>query len=112
MVFIFLNLNSMQNLIPCSYSWYPQPNEMQDMINLTYFMIKDMFDQTFLESTTTMCFIQTVQQHYQQVAFHNFEHAFMFTHCVYNTLKQNPKYFNLIEVNNSENLIYTICQIS
>lgn len=75
---------------------------MQDMLGLTYFMLNDMFDQSVLESTTTMCFIQTVQQNYQQVAFHNFEHAFMFTHCVYNTLKLNPKCFNLIEVNNYE----------
>lgn len=78
------------------------------MLSLTYFMLNDLFDQSILEPNTTMRFIQTVQQHYHQVAFHNFEHAFMVTHCVYNTLKLNPKRFNVIEVINSVYSVYML----
>lgn len=72
---------------------------MKDMVLLTYYMFTDLLGTDYvIEAEELMSFILTVKRHYRQVPYHNFEHAFVFIHCVYCTLKLYESKFDLIEV--------------
>lgn len=71
---------------------------MENLVQLTYLMFTDLFGGDFFEPEHLMTFILSAKRYYRSVPYHNFEHAFLFAHCVYVILKLYDTTFDLVEV--------------
>lgn len=70
-------------------------------------MLKEVLGTNALNTSTTMEFILTTKKFYRNIPYHNFEHAFNVTHCMYNILKRNLQRFTALEMKCM--LIATLC---
>lgn len=61
-------------------------------------MITDICGEITLDIEKLKMFVLTVRKSYRKRPYHNFEHAFTFTHCMYCILKKNRGVFSEIEV--------------
>lgn len=85
-------------LFGSSFNWYPFPTYMDDMIELSFHMLTEIMGPHFFNPNTLLSMIITIKQMYRRITYHNFEHAFTFTHCVYCILKRDSNRFDMVEV--------------
>ncbi|CAH0549249.1 unnamed protein product [Brassicogethes aeneus] len=85
------NLNSNLDVqIPEDFdSWSYQMNDSEYMPQRIIYMFKKVIGLNYLHSTKLNEFVLTVKKVHTNNYYHNIEHAFLVTHCVYNILIRN-----------------------
>lgn len=71
---------------------------MDEMVELAYYMLTDIMGAHFFNPNNLLALLITIKQMYRRITYHNFEHAFTFTHCIYCILKRDYERFDLVEV--------------
>lgn len=96
--------------IPFSFNefrWYISPEEYSDTPQFALHMFKEITGTDCLDISNLMSFILAVKKTYRNNHYHNWEHAFNVTHCMYNILKRNKYVFTDVEIKTL--LIATLC---
>lgn len=70
---------------------------MDKLTDLSYRMITDVCGLHFLDTEATYAFLIVTRKLYRNVAYHNFEHAFVFLHCIYCMLKRYGDRFDQLD---------------
>ncbi|XP_049824772.1 cAMP and cAMP-inhibited cGMP 3',5'-cyclic phosphodiesterase 10A isoform X2 [Aethina tumida] len=89
------------------FFWYIPENLLQYMPQYCIFMFREIIGEEFLDMQVLMRFVLTVRKMYRNNPYHNFEHGFTVTHCMYNMLIRNKGIFSQIE--NSALMIAALC---
>lgn len=80
------------------FHWYMSPSMEDIMPQLALYFITDIVGEIVMDLNAMKGFILTVRKSYRKNPYHNFEHAFNFTHCMFCILKRNKNVFSDIEV--------------
>lgn len=80
-----------------NFIWYPYPQHRDQMIDLSYHMLGDICGSHFLNTEHTYSFLIVVRKLYRNLSYHNFEHSFVFMHCIYCILKRYGERFDMVE---------------
>nr|CAD7461433.1 unnamed protein product [Timema tahoe] len=81
-----------------TFEWYPLGYEDQ-MCSLSVYMLLNICGDWLPDMRQTCEFVLKMKKGYRSIAYHNFEHAFCVTHCMYNILKRNMEVFTPLERN-------------
>ncbi|XP_030759512.1 cAMP and cAMP-inhibited cGMP 3',5'-cyclic phosphodiesterase 10A-like [Sitophilus oryzae] len=80
------------------FRWYISVEEEPIMPQMVYHMLKTVVGFTDMNIGLLVDFILTVRKCYRPNPYHNWEHAFNVSHCMYNILLRNPALFTEVEV--------------
>ncbi|XP_072391177.1 cAMP and cAMP-inhibited cGMP 3',5'-cyclic phosphodiesterase 10A-like [Diabrotica undecimpunctata] len=80
------------------FRWYVSPEEFPDMPQLVLHMITEVVGKEEIHVKNMLEFILTVKKCYRNNPYHNFEHAFNVTHCMFIILMRNKETFYGIEI--------------
>nr|CAD7201405.1 unnamed protein product [Timema douglasi] len=81
-----------------TFEWYPLGYEDQ-MCFLSVYMLVNICGDWLPDMRQTCEFVLKMKKGYRSISYHNFEHAFCATHCMYNILKRNMEVFTPLERN-------------
>ncbi|XP_018329422.1 cAMP and cAMP-inhibited cGMP 3',5'-cyclic phosphodiesterase 10A-like isoform X2 [Agrilus planipennis] len=77
--------------------WYLKSTDEEMKDHLLLNMMIDVINETDINMAGLQRMIRWAHTGYRDVQYHNFEHAFNVTHCVYSVIKRNPDRFKPIE---------------
>ncbi|KAJ8952651.1 hypothetical protein NQ318_020966 [Aromia moschata] len=97
----------MDNLVVGRFRWYVSPEEYPDMPQLVLHMVSQVIGMQEVDQQKMMEFILMVKKCYRNNPYHNFEHAFNVTHCMFNILQRNRDIF--IDLEYKSLLISALC---
>ncbi|XP_030754671.1 cAMP and cAMP-inhibited cGMP 3',5'-cyclic phosphodiesterase 10A-like [Sitophilus oryzae] len=80
------------------FRWYISVEEEPIMPQMVYHMLKTVVGFTDMNIGLLVDFILTVRKCYRPNPYHNWEHAFNVSHCMYNILLRNPALFTEVEI--------------
>ncbi|KAJ8978479.1 hypothetical protein NQ317_018732 [Molorchus minor] len=80
------------------FQWYVSPEEYPDMPQLVLHMVSQIINMQDVDQQKIMEFILMVKKCYRNNPYHNFEHAFNVTHCMFNILLRNNEIFTDLEI--------------
>ncbi|KAL1488021.1 hypothetical protein ABEB36_015395 [Hypothenemus hampei] len=80
------------------FRWYVSMDEESIMPQMVFYMLKTVIGFQEVNQPVLMEFILTVRKCYRHNPYHNWEHAFNTTHCMYNILLRNKAMFTEAEI--------------
>lgn len=80
------------------FNWYIMNDDIEMMPKLCVHMFRDLFGDEIINRSELDKFIITLRNSYRDIPYHNFEHAFNVSHCIYSILNRNKESFSLIEL--------------
>ncbi|XP_056644945.1 cAMP and cAMP-inhibited cGMP 3',5'-cyclic phosphodiesterase 10A-like [Diorhabda sublineata] len=89
------------------FRWYVSPEDIPDMPQLVLYMITEVVGRDEIHQKNMIEFILSVKKCYRHNPYHNFEHAFNVTHCIFIIISRNLEIFKPIEVKSL--LIAALC---
>lgn len=81
-----------------SFSWYPKQEHLQTLDEIIVALFHKLCSDHFLETNQFEKFILAVKKSYRPNPHHNFEHAFLVLHGMFNILMRTKKFFTDTEV--------------
>lgn len=83
------------------FEWYINKDNMTFMPHIAVYMISMITGLEDTEEQKLQNFVLSVRNAYKNNGYHNWDHAFNVTHCMYNILLRNEDMFTDIEVRNT-----------
>ena len=80
------------------YTWCPYTYNLQNMEALSYYMVTRVCGPETFEPDSLRHFFFAVKKYHRDIPYHNFEHAFLFMHCIFCMLESNSEKFDKIDV--------------
>lgn len=87
--------------LPCSFHFNSAPLCANTKAKLAAFMFLELVDTAEFDENKILRFCLAVSKNYRPIPYHNWEHAFSVTHCLYYIIIGAPHLFTYIEVVNT-----------
>lgn len=91
-----------------SFDWYVSDEEKQYMPHYCVYMFVTIIQEQNLVMNKVFEFILSCRKSYRNNPYHNFEHAFTVTHCMFNVLIRNRESFSQLEVKLYKKVLYNV----